>query len=289
MKPNVKTIGIVVWALFIIPFSFRAAMAESPQEKGWKIMKAIDEMPVVEKMTNEVAFKIYDAQGKLLFTKKSRAVAFVENYKDPENRLDRNISYFFAPADDKGNSALMIEHPGKKEDDQWVYLKGLRKPKRVIGSDKGSSFMGSDFSNGDVSASDINDSRYTWLDTETITFKNKNIQVEKIVSEFKSEKKKEDYGYSKTINWVHSSSGLSFKAEMYDLNGELVKERKLLSFAVLKNRDGQRVFWNTTMEMKSMLKGTRTILEQSSIKVENETGKVDPTIFNISYLTRKWW
>ncbi len=287
MKREIIIVGILVVALLVIPFG--AVMAETPQEKGWKIMKAIDEMPVVEKMTSETAFKIYDAQGKLLFTKKSRAAIFIENYKDPDNRLSRNISYFFAPADDKGNSALMTENPGDQEDDQWVYLKGLRKPKRVIGSDKSSSFMGSDFSNGDVSADDIDDSHYTWLGTETIEFKEKQIQVEKIASEFKSEKKKEDYGYSKTIDWVHPSSGLTFKSEMYDLNGQLAKTMTLFSFVVLKNRDGKRVFWNTGAEMKTVLKGTKTIMQMDNTKVEDETGKIDPDIFNISYLTRKWW
>ncbi len=279
--------AVLLGALFIIPMG--TAMAETPQEKGWQIKKAIDELPVVEKMTNEVAFRIYDAQGKLLFTKKSRAAIFTENYNDAENRLDRNISYFFAPADDKGNSALMIEYPGDKEDDQWVYLKGLRKPKRIIGSDKGSSFMGSDFSNGDVSPIDIDDSRYTWLGTEAIDFKGKQIQVEKIESVFKSDKKKEDYGYSKKIEWVHPQSGLLFKTEYYDLNGQLSKTMELLSFVVLQNRDGKRVFWTTGNEMKSVLKGTKTMMDITNIKVENEAGNVDPGMFNISSLTRKWW
>ncbi len=282
-----KMIGMLLGALFIIPLG--AGMAETPQEKGWQIKKAIDELPVVEKMTNEVAFEIYDAQGKLLFTKKSRAAIFTENYNDAEKRLDRNISYFFAPADDKGNSALMIENPGDEEDDQWVYLKGLRKPKRIIGSDKSSSFMGSDFSNGDVATVDIDDSQYTWLGTESIDFKGKQLQVEKIASEFKSNKKKEDYGYSKKIEWVHPKSGLPFKAEYYDLNGQLSKTMELHSFVVLKNRDGKNVFWPTGNEMKSVLKGTKTIMNITNIKVENETGKVDPSMFNISYLTRKWW
>ncbi len=177
MNRKMVIFAVLLGALFIIPMG--TAMAETPQEKGWQIKKAIDELPVVEKMTNEVAFRIYDAQGKLLFTKKSRAAIFTENYNDAENRLDRNISYFFAPADDKGNSALMIEYPGDKEDDQWVYLKGLRKPKRIIGSDKGSSFMGSDFSNGDVSPIDIDDSRYTWLGTEAPAATDTGANVEK--------------------------------------------------------------------------------------------------------------
>lgn len=89
---KIVIVGILVCALLII--SFRVAMAETPQEKGRKIIEAIDELPVIEKMTSEVAFKIYDAQGKLLDTKKSPSAIYIENYKGPANRLSRNLSFF---------------------------------------------------------------------------------------------------------------------------------------------------------------------------------------------------
>ena len=63
----------------------------------------------------------------------------------------------------------------------------------------------------------------------------------------------------------------------------------LQSFVVLKNRDGKRVFWPTGNEMKSVLKGTKTIMNITNIKVENEAAKVDPSLFDLSNLTRKWW
>ncbi|MBU2513315.1 outer membrane lipoprotein-sorting protein [bacterium] len=287
MRNRIKKLGVLFGVLLILPLS--VLIAETPQEKGWQIMKAVDEMPTVEKMTSEAIFSIYDSQEKLIFTKKSRAATLKIDYKDPEKRLSRSISYFFSPADDKGNGALNIEHAGEEDDDQWIYLKGLRKPKRVIGSDKSSSFMGSDFSNGDVAARDIEDSVYTWLGSEDIVFKGKKIPVEKIEAEFKDQKKKEDYGYSKNVIWIHAKTGLVFKGEMYDLNNQLSKTMNLLSFTVQKNRDGESVFLTTGIEMKNVLKGTKTIMESKNIRVEDQTGNVDPSIFNISYLTRKWW
>lgn len=286
---KIGSLSILLAVLFMLPFS--ALLAETAQEKGYRIMKAIEKRPSIEKMTSQTIFKIYDTQEKLVFTKKSRSATLVKNYKDPESRLSQSISYFYAPADDKGNGALMIENDGDKDDDQWIYLKGLRKPKRVIGSDKSSSFMGSDFSNGDVAARDVEDSNYTWLATEKVPFKGKKITVEKIQSEFKNQKMKEDYGYSKTIAWVHPKTGLIFKGESYDLNGQLIKKMKMLSFAVKKNRDGKKVFIPTGMEMRSMLKGTKTVMQMppKSIKVEKQASKVKSSIFTTSYLTRKWW
>ncbi len=287
MKQYWKKLTAFFISALLIPGA--TALAESPQEKGLRIATEIDALPQTEKMTSEAIFRIYDAQDKLVFTKKSRAASLTRNFNDPANRLSRSISYFFAPADDKGNAALMIEQPGDQDDDQWVYLKGLRKPKRIIGSDKSSSFMGSDFSNGDVASRDINDFDYVWLATEEIGFKDKKIKTEKIESEFKEQKKKEDYGYSKMIAWVHPQTGLIFRGDSYDLNGQLFKRATLLSFAVKKNKAGKKVFIPTGMEMKNLLKGTRTVMITKNIKVGKKTKNIKESMFNTSYLTRKWW
>ncbi|MFH2132735.1 MAG: outer membrane lipoprotein-sorting protein [bacterium] len=289
MKTAIKRLNRGLLTILILCLTFTTAlMAETPEEKGQKIAEAVDALPTVEKMISESVMHIYDAQNQQIFSKQSRSATYMENFRDPKKRLRRAISYFFAPADDKGNGALMIEIPND-DDDQWLYLKGLRKPKRVVGSDKSSSFMGSDFSNGDVSARDIEDYNYTWLATETVNFKGKAITVEKVQSIFKSKQQREDYGYSKSIAWIHVSSGLVFKMEMYDLNGQLIKTGELQSFTIRKNEDDKKVFIVTGMEMKTVLKGTRTIMEMKNIKTGQEAADIKPDIFSVDYLTRRWW
>jgi len=280
-----KMIALVVLACLTITSPL---LAETPQEKGQKIMEKIDKRPVLEKMIAETVLNIYDAQGKKIFSKKSRMASYTENFRDHKKRLKRSLSYFFSPADDKGNGALMTEIEGD-DDDQWLYLKGLRKPKRVLGSDKSSSFMGSDFSNGDVAARDINDYNYTWLGTEKIKFKNKTLAVEKIESAFKNKQLSADYGYNKTVVWIHAKSGLMFKSEMYNLSGQLSKTMKLLSFSVKKNRDGKKIFMATGIEMKNALKGTKTVMNMKNVKTGKAAAKIKPGIFKVDYLTRRWW
>ncbi len=262
--------------------------AVEENQKGRQIMDSVDALPLIEKMISETTLDIFNSQGSLLFSKRSRTASFVQDFRDQDKKLNRSLSYFYAPADDKGNGALMIEKAGM-DDDQWIYLKGLRKPKRIIGSDKSSSFMGSDFSNGDVAARDIDDSNYLWLATEKITFKNKTLKVEKIQSTFKDPQMRKDYGYSKNIVWIHVKSGLPFKMELYDLNGQLYKRATLLGFTIKKNRDDKKVFIPSSMEMKNVIKGTKTVMTMKNIKTEKTAGKVKPEIFKIDYLTRKWW
>ncbi len=292
-----KTLLLTMAVFFLSILSF----AQTPQEKGLQLMKKIERNPVFETTLSETTFHIDDGQGKKLFSKKSRSAAFMNNYKDSDKRTRNSIAYFYAPADDKGNGSLSIENEDK-DDDQWIYLKGLRKPKRIVGSDKSSSFMGSDFSNGDVSAKDIDDSNYKWIATEKATskfektkkgkksvYKKKTTNVEKIEIVFKEKQKQNDYGYSKTIVWIHVKSGLPFKAEYYDLNGQLSKKARLISFTIKKNRDGKKVFIPTSLEMKNMLKGTKTVMRMKNIKTEKKASKVKKDMFKVEYLTRKWW
>ena len=290
MKKILRSNAIVLFTILLGLASAPFILAQTPQEKGYQIMSAVDKLPVVEKMMSETTLNIYDTQGKRLYARKSRSAMYHENYNDPDKKLSRAIIYFFAPSDYKGNAALTIE-VASEDDKQWTYMKGLRKPKRIVGSDKSSSFMGSDFSNGDLEARDINDYNYTWLATEKIAFKGKSIPVEKIEGTFKDQKKREDYGYSKGIFWVHPVSGLVFKGELYDLNGQLFKRMTLGGFVIKPNRDGKKVFIGTEIEMVNVIKGTKTIMEidPNSIKVEGEVANINPDIFEESYLTRKWW
>jgi len=285
-----KMIAKILTSFLIVAFSLVSiSFAETAEEKGHRIMKKIDELPTFEKTFTESAFKIYDAGGKLLFTKKFRSASFNTDYKDPSKRLSKAISYFYAPADDKGNAALMMEKPGDEDNDQWMYLKGLRKPKRIIGSDKSSSYMGSDFSNGDISRGDFDEYHYKWLATEKYKFKKKTLKLEKIEVIFKDEQDREDYGYSKSVALVHPASGMIFKGDSYNLDGQHIKTMEMLSFKVIKNRDGKKVFMPTGMKMSNLLRGTKTIMEMKKIKVEKQVKKIKPSIFSLDYLTRRWW
>lgn len=289
MKRNVhfvhRTLAVV--CIFCLMFAV-TVFGETPVEKGRRIMEKIDSRPILEKSMLRSTLVIYDAQGKVLFTKKSRTASFVQDFRNKDKRLSRSITNFFSPADDKGNGALMME-VADDDDNQWLYLKGLRKPKRVVGSDKSSSFMGSDFSNGDLGARDIDDSIYTWLATEKVKYKKKRYSTEKIQNVFKDQQKRKDYGYSKSIVWLHVKTGLPLKMEYYDLNGQLSKKGRLLDFKVKKNRDGKKVFMTTSLEMKNVLKGTRTVMKMKDIKTGAKAKKVRPAIFKVDYLTRKWW
>lgn len=284
---RIRLISVSI-SLLLVLYSATFAMAETPREKGRNIMEKADALPVLEKVLNKVNLYIYNSRGEVVFTKKTRSARYYADFRDPQKRLVRTLASFYAPADDKGNGSLTIEI-ADDDDDQWIYLKGLRKPKRIIGSDKSSSFMGSDFSNGDMAPRNIDESDFTWLASETVPFKGKQIPVEKIQAVFKSKQQQKDYGVSKAVLWMHPKSGLVFKTEQYDLDGQLFKTTRLLAFKVLRNKDQKKVFMMTSSEVKSVLRGTKTIMKMSDVKTGSAAGSVKPGIFSIDYLTRRWW
>ncbi len=288
MKVIQKSYLFLITVLVILVMPFSAVLAETAQQKGRRIMEEVDRLPVLEKVLNQITLFIYDSQGKVIFTKKVRGAQYYSDYQDETKRLIHTLSSFYAPADDKGNGSLTVE-VANDDDDQWIYLKGLRKPKRIIGSDKSSSFMGSDMSNGDMAPKNIDDSNYTWLGSEKVVYKNKKIAVEKVETVFKSKQMQQDYGRSRAVVWVHLKSGLIFKAEQYDLNNQLFKTTRLLSFKALKNKDKKSVFIMTGSEVKSVLKGTKTIMKMSKIRTGSAAASIRPDIFKTTFLTRRWW
>ncbi|MBA7694142.1 hypothetical protein ES703_102749 [subsurface metagenome] len=62
------------------------------------------------------------------------------NSGDTEKKLIR----FLSPADVKGTGLLTFDYK-VKDDDMWLYMPALRKTRRIISSEKGKSFMGSDY------------------------------------------------------------------------------------------------------------------------------------------------
>src|SRR5882762_7011693 len=59
------------------------------------------------------------------------------------------MTRFLEPADVKGTVSLLIEH-AEKDDDIWIYLPSVKKVRRLVSSNKKDSFVGTDFSYGDV-------------------------------------------------------------------------------------------------------------------------------------------
>ena len=77
-----------------------------------------------------------------------------------------NGASFTSPADVRGTAMLIYDYENK-DDDMWIYMPAIRKIRRIVSSEKGKNFMGSEFTNADMSKPNMNDFDYRILSSET--------------------------------------------------------------------------------------------------------------------------
>lgn len=191
-------------------------------------------------------------------------------------KTEKRVYKFLAPADVKGTGVLVFDY-ADKPDDVWIYLPALRKTRRIVSSERSKSFMGSEFSYGDLNIPELDDYTYKELGSETIAgadcFK---IEVlPKDAATAKSE------GYSKKIFWIEKSNYALRQGLFYDNSGKL--QKKLLGNSIKLVDAAKKKYRAMKMEMINEQNGRRSIFETK--QVSNAPNTKDE-YFTTAYLER---
>ncbi|HDR68144.1 MAG TPA: outer membrane lipoprotein-sorting protein [Bacteroidaceae bacterium] len=141
---------------------------------------------------------------------------------------EKRIIKFLGPAEVKGTGILIFDYPERK-DDMWIYLPALRKTRRIVSSEKSKGFMGSEFSNADMTAPGLNDFSYKLLGEG---IKNGE-DCWKIESTPISIDLEDEYGYSKSVSWISKNDYIVHETEYYDFDGKKIKTIKTRSYKLL--------------------------------------------------------
>ncbi len=131
---------------------------------------------------------------------------------------EKRIIKFSAPAEVKGTGILIFDHP-EQSDDMWIYLPALRKTRRIVSSEKSKSFMGSEFSNADMTAPALEDFNYRIL-KEDLLDGEPCYQIESVP---KTEELAREYGYSRSVSWIGKNNYLALRTDYYGKDGTLFK------------------------------------------------------------------
>jgi len=205
--------------------------------------KALD-VTDVDAMEMTSTLKIYDAKGR------ERIRETVTASKKFE-KVTKIITKFTAPADVKGIGLLVYDYDDKN-DDMWIYLPAIRKIRRIVSSEKGKSFMGSEFSNADMSKPNLNDYSYELLGTETYNGK----ECWKIQSIPVNDDIAYDYGFFRKIALIDKNTNFTYKVTYYDLNGDSYKEMIISGYKEVTN--GKYLARN--MEIDNLQNGRKSVL-----------------------------
>ena len=179
------------------------------------------------------------------------------------NGLDnKRMTRFLEPTDVKGTVSLLVEH-SDKDDDIWIYLPSVKKVRRLISSNKKDSFVGTDFSYGDVIGHKVKEWNHTIVKEEDVDGKPCYV----IESTPKDATVKTNTGYSKRIGWVQKDNFVTVKAISYDEAGELLKEAK---YSHWKEVDTVKHKWQAgILEAKNLQTGHSTVITIDQFKVNN--------------------
>ena len=200
MKP------IIITLLFVF-LIFPISNAQNARE----IIKKSSDAIYLESMEMTLTLKIFDSKGNVRERK-------VTNTSKKFGETIKTKILFLSPADVAGTSMIIYDYE-KKDDDMWIYLPSMRNTRRIVSSDKGKNFMGSEFANSDLSKPDPDDFTYRILESKKID-ENECWQIESVCLNDEIEK---EHGYNKSISFLEKTHFLPLLIHYYDAKGILLK------------------------------------------------------------------
>jgi len=235
---------------------------------GRDVIKRLDEMGSVQDLTADLEMRLIGQDGQ----ERVRQLTLVTKRGGDGSR--KMLMRFRLPADVKGTGFLSLSRPGSA-DESWLFLPALGKPRRIAGAERGSSFMGSDFTYADIGLIKIDDYRHTFVRTDQLEGE----EVYVVESQPVSEEIRRADGFTRKTWWIRQETYTVAKAEFADNTGRLLKFLRGTDVVAL----GSGAWLAARMEMKNMESGTRTVITFKNIKVN--TGVADD-YFSTRQLTK---
>ncbi len=211
-----KIIGIKVVVVLLLIGTSWGIQAETPEEKGLAIAVEMDQRDTgFHDLTADMVMTLRNRKG-------DESVRYIRiRTLEVEGDGDKSISIFDRPRDIKGTAMLTFSH-GLEPDDQWLYLPGLKRVKRISSKNKSGPFMGSEFAYEDLSSQEIEKYTYKWLRDEPCG--EWQCYVIERVPAYKYS------GYKRMVSWIDQAEYRAIKVEYFDRKNSKLKTLKLSGY-----------------------------------------------------------
>ena len=152
-----KLVSAFFVALLLICTAPFSAVAFEDEPGARQIMQSVRDRDNGDNAVMEQEMILIDKRGNQRVRK---IKSFLKEFGDDTY----SILFFVEPADVRNTSFLTYDYMDSgKEDDQWLYLPALNRVRRIAKADKSGSFMGSDFTYGDMTRADLDKFKYRLL------------------------------------------------------------------------------------------------------------------------------
>jgi hypothetical protein len=196
----------VIWLIIMAPVFQAAAQLPDPDE----IMNKSREVSLVGALSANITLTITEKNG----SNRSRTIAM--SSKSYPDGIEKRFLKFLDPPDVRGTSMLIIDNRNSS-DEMWIYLPALKKTRRIVSTEKGKSFMNSEFSNADMSSPPVADFVYRHTPESG---QNNQFIIESIPA---NEDKADEYGYSRKVSYIAKDNYQVMKMDLYNFDNELFK------------------------------------------------------------------
>jgi len=184
------------------------------------IVMRVNEVDDGDFLTRKLSMKMVDKRGK------ERQRETISYRKDYPGEM-RTVLFYLSPANVRNTGFLVWDYSDQaKDDDQWLYLPALRKVRRIASSDRGSYFLGTDFTYDDIQLDgklEPRDYNFTLVGEESLV----GVESYRISSVPKTKDIAKELGYGRTEVWVDKSNWMVLKVEFWDLKNKPLKRMSI--------------------------------------------------------------
>lgn len=230
------------------------------------IMEKSRELSLAGSLTATISLVITEKTGA------ARARTISMTSKSFGDGTEKRFIRFLEPPDVRGTSMLVYDYK-TVADEMWIYLPALKKVRRIVTSEKGKSFMSSEFSNADLGSPNISDFKYLFIDNPV----DSDLWV--IESTPVNEKLSEEYGFSRKVSHIRKGKYEVRKMELYDFEGKLFK---IIEITEVQTLSGGR-YMVKEMSACNIKTGRKSVISFTNI---TEGIKVDDSVFSLQNLER---
>jgi outer membrane lipoprotein-sorting protein len=192
---------------------------------------------------------------------------YLKDYGD----TDKVLMIFRTPRDVAGTGYLSFSYDDEsKDDDIWLYLPAMKRVRRITGSGKNDSFMGTDFTYEDMGSRNLNKDNFVLLGEETVDGE------PCYLVEAKPKDGKDPCG--RRVIRVRKDSYIITAVDYYDRQNRLLKELRVYGVSRI---DG--IWTAQKMEMNNVQNKHSTVIEMSDIRFNIP---LDDSLFAVTNLER---
>ncbi len=242
-----KSLVLPVVCLLVSLSSATLANA-APPDDGMTAQQIVDKV-----LAKDNVFGVGEARLKLIIqnSKGQERVRVVDTRSIKVDGARWTLVTFVEPADVSG-TRLLAKEVKDGDDIQYLYLPALKEKRRIAGSEKNESFMGTDFTYNDLEQKGMEEGDHTRLADE----QHSGIDCYRI----DAVPKDKDDEYSKLELWIDKKDFIPLKIYFYDRKGAHLKT---LVAQKVEPMGGEMTV--TKLMMKNVKKGTKTIMALDSL------------------------